>query len=450
MQKTIPVLSLFLILLISGLCLSQTPPQYQWRIIKTEVNSQLKKITFSDSLHGWAISSKEIVRTTDGGESWHKQSLPFEPKELRRVYFLNNNTGFAIGEGGLILATKDGGNSWIKQNSGDSDHLLRGICFLDDSTGWITGDMDNGKKRGGILLHTTNGGASWDTLSDRSDDTLYFDVKFWDKMNGIIIGSKGWDNYDLMKIYNTSDGGKTLKLINEFGGVQTFELYKAGKDTLWSGGFGFMRSFDHGHSWYVGSKVELPDSSIYLLIFLDFLPLDSKRGYVIISDVRGADNIITRLHYTEDYGNTWKIIPTPEDFQPLSVSMAGKYLFSAGFYGLIITNKPKTSDVDRQESIVRTFELNQNYPNPFNPSTTIRYALLKQSLVEITIYDIMGNKVRSFTINSQQAGYHSILWDGKNMNNEQVSSGTYIYRLRAVSFEDGKAFESSSKMLLVK
>ncbi|MDP4197794.1 MAG: YCF48-related protein [Bacteroidota bacterium] len=450
MQKTIPVLSLFLILLISGLCLSQTPPQYQWRTIKTEVNSVLTRITFSDSLHGWAISSKEIVRTTDGGESWHKQALPDEPQELWRVCFVNNKTGYTIGDGGQILATKDGGNSWIKQNSGDSSHLLRGICFLDDSTGWVTGQMDDGKKRGGILLHTTNGGTKWDTLSDRSDGILYFDVQFWSKDSGIVIGSIGWDNYDLMKIYFTSDGGKTLKKIIEFGGAQTFRLYKAGKDTLWSGGYGFMKSFDHGYSWYVGSKVELPDSSVYFLIFLDLLPLDGKKGYAIISDIRGPYRITLRLHYTEDYGNTWKIISTPEGFQPTSVSMAGNYLFLAGYDGLIITNKPKTSGVDRQENIVRTFELNQNYPNPFNPSTTIRYALLKQSLVEITIYDIMGNKVRSFTINSQQAGYHSILWDGKNMNNEQVSSGTYIYRLRAVSFEDGKAFESSSKMLLVK
>lgn len=97
-----------------------------------------------------------------------------------------------------------------------------------------------------------------------------------------------------------------------------------------------------------------------------------------------------------------------------------------------------------------TYELLGNYPNPFNPSTTIRYALPKQSQVEITIYDIMGNLVKTFAMNSQQAGYHNVLWDGKNMNNEQVSSGTYIYRLRAVSFEDGKTFEGSSKMIFVK
>lgn len=422
---------LFLTLLISGLCLSQIPPQYQWRTIKTEVNSDLTRITFSDSLHGWAISKKEIVSTTDGGESWHKQTFPIEPKELWRVCFVNNKTGYTIGDGGQILATKDGGNNWIKQNSGDSSHLLRGICFLDDSTGWVTGQMDDGKKRGGILLHTTNGGAKWDTLSDRSDGILYFDVQFWSKDSGIVIGSIGWDNFDLMKIYFTSDGGKTLKKIIEFGGAQTFRLYKAGKDTLWSGGYGFMKSFDHGYSWYVGSKVELPDSSIYLLIFLDLLPLDGKKGYAIISDVRGPYRITLRLHYTEDYGNTWKIISTPEGFQPTSVSMAGNYLFLAGYDGLIITNKPKTSDVDRQKSIVRTFELNQNYPNPFNPSTTIEFFTPKESQVSLLIYDLLGQEIKCLVNEQKSPGRYKVVWDGTDNNNKQAPSGVYFYYLKS-------------------
>lgn len=111
-------------------------------------------------------------------------------------------------------------------------------------------------------------------------------------------------------------------------------------------------------------------------------------------------------------------------------------------------NKTKKSQINK--NIPEDYELLGNFPNPFNPSTTISYAIPKQSLVEVKIYNIMGNEVKSFILNSQDAGYHSLVWDGKNMNNEPVSSGTYIYKLRAVSYEDGRVFERSAKMLLVK
>lgn len=91
-----------------------------------------------------------------------------------------------------------------------------------------------------------------------------------------------------------------------------------------------------------------------------------------------------------------------------------------------------------------------NYPNPFNPSTAIRYALPKQSLVEVKIYDIMGHEIKRLTQEIQSEGYHKVVWDGKNSQNQQVSSGTYICRLRAISNENGQVFEKSAKMLLVK
>ncbi|MGE5679747.1 MAG: YCF48-related protein [Bacillota bacterium] len=432
-------LSILLIFIaLSSCCFSQLQ-QPQWRTINTGINSNLRKITFSDSLHGWAISRNEVISTIDGGESWQKQTLPVDPIELRRLCFLNNNTGFAIGDGGLILATKDGGRNWVKQNSGDNEHLLRGISFLDDSTGWITGQMDNGKKRGGILLHTTNGGASWDTLSDRSDDILYFDVKFFDKMNGIVIGSIGWDNLDWMKIYGTADGGKTLNLINTFGGVQTFELYIAGKDTLWSGGFGFMKSIDKGRSWNKYSNVELPDSTKILLAFKDLLPTESNKGYAVISDIRGPDKITLRLYSTDNFGELWKIIPTPDGFRPLCISMAGKYLFAAGYNGLIITNKPKTSGLEDPGIEASSFELKQNYPNPFNPITTIDYSIPQMAYVEIKMHDLLGREVATLVNKEMNAGEYKVQFDGSSL-----PSGIYVYTIHAGQYI------SSRKLIVLK
>lgn len=106
--------------------------------------------------------------------------------------------------------------------------------------------------------------------------------------------------------------------------------------------------------------------------------------------------------------------------------------------------------VENNKEEIKGYKLNQNYPNPFNPTTTISYDLQEESSVEVNIYDIMGNEVRTFSFNSQISGFHNLTWDGRNSNNQTVSSGTYIYRIRAVSSEGRKLFERSSKMLLLK
>jgi len=89
-------------------------------------------------------------------------------------------------------------------------------------------------------------------------------------------------------------------------------------------------------------------------------------------------------------------------------------------------------------AIPTVFSLDQNYPNPFNPSTTINYALPKESNVKITVYNILGQPVRTLVNERQAASYQSIVWDGKNDKGMTVSSGTYIYIITAGDFVQTK------------
>lgn len=75
----------------------------------------------------------------------------------------------------------------------------------------------------------------------------------------------------------------------------------------------------------------------------------------------------------------------------------------------------------------------QNYPNPFNPTTVIRYMLQKAGDVEISIYNVLGQQVRALVDETQQAGPHEVIWDGKNRHGDLVPSGVYFYRIRAGS-----------------
>ena len=97
-----------------------------------------------------------------------------------------------------------------------------------------------------------------------------------------------------------------------------------------------------------------------------------------------------------------------------------------------------------QEIIPEEFALNQNYPNPFNPSTQIRYALAENSKVIITIYNMLGSKVRTLVNETQDAGFRNVLWNATNDNGSSVSAGMYIYTIQAGTFYQAK------KMILLK
>jgi len=81
-----------------------------------------------------------------------------------------------------------------------------------------------------------------------------------------------------------------------------------------------------------------------------------------------------------------------------------------------------------------TFALDQNYPNPFNPATTITYKLPEQRDVTLVVLQHTGQVVKSLVQNAQPAGSYEVRWDGTNDHGMGVSSGVYIYRLKAGDF----------------
>ena len=84
------------------------------------------------------------------------------------------------------------------------------------------------------------------------------------------------------------------------------------------------------------------------------------------------------------------------------------------------------------------YALHQNYPNPFNPITTLRYDLPENSMVTITIYDMVGREVHTIMNEVQNAGYKSIVWDATNNYDQAVSAGIYIYQIKTDAFVQTK------------
>ena len=83
-----------------------------------------------------------------------------------------------------------------------------------------------------------------------------------------------------------------------------------------------------------------------------------------------------------------------------------------------------------------SFTLQQNYPNPFNPQTTISYELPEPSQVSVVIYNMTGQVIRTLLDQQMAAGFHSTIWNGKDNLGKEVSSGAYIYQMKAGNFTE--------------
>ncbi len=91
------------------------------------------------------------------------------------------------------------------------------------------------------------------------------------------------------------------------------------------------------------------------------------------------------------------------------------------------------------------FSLADNYPNPFNPTTTLQYALPQVADVALTVYNVLGQPVRTLVAERQAAGRYAVEWDATNDQGHRLSAGMYFYRLQA-----GGDFREVKKMLLLK
>ncbi len=98
-----------------------------------------------------------------------------------------------------------------------------------------------------------------------------------------------------------------------------------------------------------------------------------------------------------------------------------------------------TVDINENEQqIPKTFVLKQNFPNPFNPTTKINFDLPISSNVKLEIFNLLGQKVRTLVDEKVNAGFISVVWDGRNDFGKQVSSGIYIYKIQADNFTQSK------------
>ncbi|NIR47933.1 MAG: T9SS type A sorting domain-containing protein, partial [Phycisphaerae bacterium] len=105
-----------------------------------------------------------------------------------------------------------------------------------------------------------------------------------------------------------------------------------------------------------------------------------------------------------------------------------------------------STGIDREGSrdLVSRYVLFQNYPNPFNPETRIKFSLPATSSVTLTVYNVLGQEIKSLVNEIKPAGEYEVTWDGTNRRGKLVPSGVYLYKL------EGKNIVETKKMILLK
>lgn len=207
--------------------------------------------------------SGTIIRTTDGGKTWHLQSeVPSKNQDLNAINFVDKNVGWIVGDSGTILKTVDGGKSWVSLQSGTSKRLAD-VHFVNPDTGWAVGGfyVEDHINEGGAILKTTNGGKDWFAQAPGLPTSLsklirlfiryvidgprtFRSVHFTDRNNGWIVGTYG-------TILRTTNGGKCWIPQNSGTMYDLDDVYFIDDKTGWVVGMTetILKTTDGGINW---------------------------------------------------------------------------------------------------------------------------------------------------------------------------------------------------------
>lgn len=156
------------------------------------------------------------------------------------------------------------------------------------------------------------------------------------------------------------------------------------------------------------------------------LTLPFKRGLLKNLDI---DPMALGMYYIDEEGNLQE-----EGITDVVVDTDANTITGSIAHFSDIAIAPQNSPTTVEENPVpETVSLAQNVPNPFNPTTTISFRISEASNVELSIFNVIGQEVRSLDNSFRNPGSYSVVWDGKDNSGRMVNSGVYFYRLRAGS-----------------
>jgi len=250
----------------------------------------------------------------------------------------------------------------------------------------------------------------------------------------IITAVYDWGDDTKKAVMLLKEDGDTLK---HYELVNTNSYFSSGSRGLWGSDVGDIDQ-DGYLDFVFGSRAGDVNARIFLF---------SYKGGDITSPDSYEFSVIDEAYVAE--GGVWGVInianidddPELEVLYTSSVSYGGDMFTPAHSAPIIVLDPVGTSgiEIENEEVLVaEKYVLHQNYPNPFNPTTSIAFEIPMTKHVQLVIYDMLGREVISLVDNELQQGKHSVIWNGKDKYGHNVSTGVYIYQLRAKNITRSK------------
>lgn len=326
-------------------------------------------------------------------------------------------------------------------NFTNADVLWAGDCAgydHDGDEGAVTLSLPNNKLGDedfgafSTAFNSESGGDNWNEYCDvNGDGKVYIDdVDYWTKNYG--AGRRKGDGITFDKKASTQQNITALgqiSLIRQVGDEYTYAIHI--DEFVGLHAYGIKLLLDDTQ-WELKQVTNELDNYFYTY----FIKKQEGSTQLFAASISGLDYVTDKDIYLVIFTVNAKVKNPAEP--KLKELLAVDY--NQDSYNLVL------SDVETGQNEQPTrFTISQNYPNPFNPKTKIRIALRNEAVVEVAVFNLNGQKVRTIINRKMNSGYHNLEWNSKDDAGRLVSSGVYLYQLKV----DGRIV-GSHKMVLLK
>lgn len=451
-----------------------------WTAQTCPLYGSLHKVFFIDKNNGWIASRDfwgQIAHTTDGGKNWVKQTNP-TTNPIADVFFINTEKGWAVGMDSTILRTTNGGATWHRVDlTVTNNWYFRSVFFIDEMHGWTVGVY-------GIIMITTDGGITWQENKTGFSESLN-SVFFIDPKNG-------WATGDAGTILRSVDGGNTW--FEQYSGVGRIFLTSVKFTDLnkgWvCGEGGTIKSTENGGfrnepGTLLRNRLNLPITDLHetrdTIVFKTPGIKAKNLGYQLVGlevmidsiiHTRAGDLEITLAHNGISKSLVNKVTDTGSDFLWTRFSDDAKKTISEGSAPFSGKHKPtnplasfnginpygewiltiydhnsghagtlkawgikpvyeKISTVGKPEVKVGEPEIQlfQNVPNPLTGITEIKWSSGIDGFTTLKVYNISGKEIITLANKFMSRGEYSVDFDSSIL-----SAGVYYYQLKVGNY----------------
>jgi photosystem II stability/assembly factor-like uncharacterized protein len=387
----------------------------------------------------WTDGYSLLLYSTDHGVTWTQRNRPVRTGVGRDNYWVDGNDVLYCVDYEYYRSFDDG-LSWENFSPGQA-YLVNGNQYtyatsqflVDKNEEYYCSALSPPNADNWEVYRSSDGGQNFSRISDAIlNDSSGKAVNY---LGGIALDSAGGVLVTAgTKIFKTTTGGKSWTELTNSGMAYWSDISVTPRGTLFvQTSSGASRSTDDGLIW---QQLLLPSGTGYAY----------WQGTTVVC---GPDEVVGG--FGGDYYRLFRFSGSPAKAEQLITGVDTRSrsicFVDASGYLFLITDSAYTSSANQQVMFRRiltlttieqgapkklpptNYHLAQNYPNPFNPSTTIRYGLPNRSQVILTVFNTLGQRIALLQDGEQEAGYHEITFDGKNL-----SSGVYFYRIQAGSY----------------